>query len=224
MALRPMKTLVRQRKLRDQAYTSFTESLLSREIQPGQLVTQRELVAITGMPLGAIRELVPRLEAEGLITTIPQRGIAIASINPNLIRDAFQFRLMLEREAAAYFVQHAAPSELVRLREAHEAILADAEKRITPRLVARAQATDWNLHDTIIDFLDNEIISSAYRVNSLKIRLIRQSQTRIDGSLVVPVMREHLAVIAAFETRDPARAAEAIGGHIASARNRAMRF
>jgi hypothetical protein len=30
-----MKTLVRQRKLRDQAYTSFTQSLLSREIRQG---------------------------------------------------------------------------------------------------------------------------------------------------------------------------------------------
>jgi DNA-binding GntR family transcriptional regulator len=211
-------------KLRDQAYTSFTERLLARAIQPGQFVTQRELVAITGMPLGAIRELVPRLEAEGLVTTVPQRGMRIATVDLNLIRDAFQFRLFLEREAAAYFVQHVTNGELERLRAAHEAVLEDASRRVTPKLVARAQATDWDLHDTIVDFLDNEIISSAYRVNSIKIRLIRQEQTRIDESLVVPVMQEHLGVIKAFETRDPIRAADAIGAHIANARNRAMRL
>jgi DNA-binding GntR family transcriptional regulator len=211
-------------KLRDQAYTSFTERLLARAIQPGQFVTQRELVAITGMPLGAIRELVPRLEAEGLVTTVPQRGMRIATVDLNLIRDAFQFRLFLEREAAAYFVQHVTNGELERLRAAHEAVLEDASRRVTPKLVARAQATDWDLHDTIVDFLDNEIISSAYRVNSIKIRLIRQEQTRIDESLVVPVMQEHLGVIKAFETRDPIRAADAIGAHIVNARNRAMRL
>ncbi|HET9763532.1 MAG TPA: GntR family transcriptional regulator, partial [Casimicrobiaceae bacterium] len=122
--------------LRDQAYTSFTERLLARAIQPGQLVTQRELVSITGMPLGAIRELIPRLEAEGLVTTVPQRGMRIASVDLNLIRDAFQFRLFLEREVAAYFVQHVTDAELRRLRAAHEAVLEEAGRRVTPKLVA----------------------------------------------------------------------------------------
>ena len=66
-------------KLRQKAYASFTEHLLTRAIRPGQFVSQRELVALTGMPLGAIRELIPRLEAEGLITTIPKRGMQRAA-------------------------------------------------------------------------------------------------------------------------------------------------
>ena len=215
---------VRPTTLREKAYSSFTQRLLAQEIQAGQFVTQRELVAMTGMTLGAIRELIPRLEAEGLVTTEPQRGMRIADVDLNLIRDAFQFRLLLEREAAANFAQHAPASELARLRQAHEAVLHEAAGSITKKLVARAQSVDWDLHDTLIDFLDNRIISSAYRVNSLKIRMIRQKQTRIHESLVVPVMNEHLRIVAALETRDPLRAADAIGEHIASARNRAMRL
>ena len=61
--------------LREKAYASFTRHLLARDLKPGQFVSQRELVAFTGLPLGAIREIVPRLEAEGLLTTIPQRGM-----------------------------------------------------------------------------------------------------------------------------------------------------
>lgn len=45
--------------LRDQAYTAFTEQLLARQILLGQFVSQRELVNLTGMPLGAIREMIP---------------------------------------------------------------------------------------------------------------------------------------------------------------------
>ena len=48
-------------KLRDQAYQRFTRGLLKREIRSGQFVSQRELALITGMTLGAIRELIPRL-------------------------------------------------------------------------------------------------------------------------------------------------------------------
>lgn len=56
----------------------------------------------------------------------------------------------------------------------------------------------------------------------IKIRLIRQEQTRLEPGLVVPVMREHLGIIDAFESRNPERAAAAIGSHIMNARARAL--
>ena len=67
-------------KLRDKAYDSFTERLLSREIKPGQFVSQRELVEITNMPLGAIRELIPR----------SVRGLGGACYSPAQIESAIR--------------------------------------------------------------------------------------------------------------------------------------
>lgn len=209
-------------KLRDQAYQRFTRGLLAREIRAGQFVSQRELVRMTGMPLGAIRELIPRLEADGLIRTVPQRGMQVAQVDVRLIRDAFGFRVMIEREAAARFAQHAPDEAFRRLRDDHEAVLAAAAKGVTPALVARAQAVDDGMHATIVDAMGNEIVSNAWRVNQLKIRLIRQSETRLDADLVAPVMRVHLGVIDAIATRDPKRAAEAIEAHIAASRDRAL--
>jgi DNA-binding GntR family transcriptional regulator len=211
-------------KLREKAYANFTERLLARDIRPGQFVSQRELVDITGMPLGAIRELIPRLEADGLIKTVPQRGMQVAHVDVNLIRNAFQFRLILEKAATAEFVCQAPASELERLREAHEGVLSAAINGISAELMARAQATDWNLHYTVIDALGNEIISKAYRVNAIKVLLIRQEYTRMSADLVVPVMREHLSIINAFETRDPALAVNAMADHINNARSRALRM
>jgi DNA-binding GntR family transcriptional regulator len=208
--------------LRDQAYQRFTHGLLAREIRAGQFVSQRELAEITGMSLGAIREMVPRLEADGLIRTVPKRGMQVAQVDVSLIRNAFQFRLILEREAAASFAQHAPMAEFDRLREAHEAVLGAAARAVTPALILQAQATDDGMHATIVDALGNDIVSNYYRVNSLKIRLIRQAQTRIDAALVVPVMEDHLAVIAVLRTRDPVRAATAMADHINRARDRAL--
>lgn len=209
-------------KLRERAYAAFTDRLLAREIVPGQFVSQRELVEITGLPLGAIRELVPRLEAEGLIVTIPQRGMQVAHVDLSLIKNAFQFRLMMEREAVAVFVREAPDTEIARLIEAHERVIKDAKKRITPDIIRRAQIVDWNMHDTIVDFLGNEIVSSAYRVNSIKIRLIRQAEVRLDPGRVEAVMREHLDIVRKIAARDVAGAQAALGAHIQDARNRAI--
>lgn len=209
-------------KLRERAYEKFTEHLLKREIRPGQFVTQRELVAITGMPLGAIRELIPRLEVDGLIVTVPQRGMQVAHVDLTLVRNAFQFRLFLEREAMANFVETADDAEIVRLRRNHEEVLEAAERGVDDDLVARAQAVDWDLHDTIIDALGNQIISSAYKVNSIKIRLIRQEATALSDMLLRPVMEDHLGIVRAMEARDVEAATRLLSQHITNARNRAM--
>ena len=208
--------------LRERAYLSFTQRLLAREIRPGQFLSQRELVEVTGMPLGAIRELIPRLEADGLIKAVPQRGMQIVHVDLNLIRNAFQFRLFLEREAAVLFAARVSDETLARWREAHSRIARAADKGVTQALVEQAQATDWDFHDAIIDALDNQIVSNAYRVNSIKIRLIGQQQVRILSDLVVPVMEEHLFIISRFEEREPQLAAEALAAHIVKSRNRAL--
>jgi DNA-binding GntR family transcriptional regulator len=209
-------------KLRERAYHAFTHHLLRSDIKPGQFLTQRELVALTGQPLGAIRELIPRLEAEGLIVTVPQRGLQILPLDISLIRNAFQFRLILEREAITSFCQTASDGQILQLEAAHRAILISAQDGATDEIVARAQQVDREFHETIVDDLDNDIISKAYRVNWIKVRLIRQSETSMDESLVVPVMREHLVIIAAIKTRNVAAATETAAAHILNARARAL--
>jgi DNA-binding GntR family transcriptional regulator len=145
----------------------------------------------------------------------------------NLIKDAFQFRLFLECQAVAIFTAEAPAPSVVALRNSHDSILArciEAETMggITPKLIAEAQDIDWDLHATIIDGLGNAIISDAYRVNSIKIRLIRQQQTRLNDGVVIPTMREHLDIIDAIATREAERASEVMRRHILGARDRAI--
>jgi DNA-binding GntR family transcriptional regulator len=211
-------------KLRERAYDAFTHHLLRSDIKPGQFLSQRELVALTGQPLGAIRELIPRLEAEGLIVTVPQRGLQILPLDISLIRNAFQFRLILEREAISSFVQTASNETIERIEAAHLTIVTSASEGVTGKLVAEAQRIDREFHEIVIDELNNDIISKAYRVNWIKVRLIRQSETSLDEDLVIPVMHEHLAIIAAMKARDATGAVDAAAAHIMNARTRALRL
>jgi DNA-binding GntR family transcriptional regulator len=209
-------------KLRDVAYGEFTDRLLSREIVPGQFISQRELVELTSLPLGAIRELIPRLEAEGLITTVPQRGMQVAHVDLSLIRNAYQFRLFLEGQAAGIYAANRSEPEIARLRSRHEEMILRAEAGERDSLLIDAEQTDQNLHETIIDALDNDIISNAFRVTWIKIRLIRQQATRLYADIIIPVMRDHLRIIEAIERRDSAAATFEMSKHITESRNRAI--
>ena len=108
---------------RARAYESFRQQILEANIHPGQFISQRELVQLLGMPLGAVRELIPRLEAEGLLRTVPQRGLQIANVDLKLVNNAFQFRLLLEREAATRFCASVSDADLAAIDDAHRRIV-----------------------------------------------------------------------------------------------------
>ena len=73
-----------------------------------------------------------------------------------------------------------------------------------------------------VDALGNDIISDQYRVNSLRVRLIKLEHSVITPGRLIPAMQEHLRFIEALRQRDAAQAMELLEDHINSARNRVM--
>ena len=211
-------------KLRERAYDAFTEHLLRAEIKPGQFVSQRELVALTGQPARRHPRADPAARGRGA----DRHGAAARPADPagrlGLIRNAFQFRLILEREAVAAFTQSAASGDRA------DRGGPPGDRRAAPRRASRRSSSRRPSGSTgsstrrIIDDLGNDIISKAYRVNWIKVRLIRQSETSLDEDLVVPVMHEHLAIIRAIAARKPAEAVAAAAAHVMNARTRALRL
>ncbi len=51
----------------------------------------------------------------------------------------------------------------------------------------------------MIDALGNELISEMYRINSLRVRLIRLEGSMLSPEALVPAMEEHLWFIAALK-------------------------
>ncbi len=209
--------------LRAQAYDAFTRHLLDGRLLPGQFVTQRDLAALVGFPLGAVREMIPRLEAEGLIRTLAQRGLQIVGADPRLIRDAFHLREMIETEALAHFVRVAPDAVVAReadaLREITEAAQAG---EIDPGLVARAQAIDWGFHDLIVESLGNALLNDVHRVNAIRIRIMLYDRVTLTAELLAPALDEHRPILDAVRQRDGAAAVAALKSHLASARRRAL--
>ena len=74
----------------------------------------------------------------------------------------------------------------------------------------------------MVDALGNEIVSELYRVNSLRIRLIKLDSSVITPARLIPAMHEHLRFIAALRQRDAGAAIELLEAHIRSARDRVL--
>ena len=209
--------------LRAQAYDAFTRHLLERRLVPGQFVTQRDLAALVGFPLGAIREMIPRLEAEGLVHTLAQRGLQIMGADPRLIRYAFQLRDMIESEAITHYVRTASDGAVAQDVAALADVLAKARSgQIDAGLVARAQAVDWGFHDRIVESLGNPLLNDVHRVNAIRIRLMMYDRVTLTPEILAPALEEHRPVLDAVQRRDVKLALKALKSHLASARRRAL--
>lgn len=207
--------------LRDDAYQRFRDALFDEVIQPGQFLTQKELCDLTGMPLAPMREALKRLEADQLVRVLPQRGLIIAPIDRTFIQNAFQVRLFLEKEACRIFATEADEARIAALALRTRSVIQRARAGIDDALLREAYEVDWQLHNTVIADLGNDIIAEIHRVNSDRVRLIRLNR-RFTARRVIPAMEEHLAIIEAFEARQPEAAATALERHLEISRKRAL--
>lgn len=207
--------------LREDAYERLKASLFSSEIRPGQFVSQRQLAELIGCPLGPTREAIQRLAAESLLQVVPQRGIVVSELSVDFIREVFQLRSMIEREAARCFFEQAPGEEIETLRREHEALLRRAEGGITEELLAEALRLDWRFHDRLVASLGNSLIEGVYRANSNRMRLI-QSKRGFRPDRLVPTMQEHLTILATGQQEGYLAAAAAIDRHLEAARRRSV--
>ncbi|MDR3473408.1 MAG: GntR family transcriptional regulator [Devosia sp.] len=208
---------------RDQAYDAFTKYLLDRKLMPGQFVSQRELAEMTAMPLGAIREMIPRLEAEGLLKAFAQRGLQIVHIDLRMVREAFQLREIIETAAIQEFVRGGSSTALEAQRRAHDVLL-KATEQSSPEVLSEAQAVDWAFHDFLVNAMDNELVKNIHRVNSIRIRMILQDRIGLSPDRIPYVLDQHHRIIDALEARDATAAVQAMLTHLASSRQRALNW
>src|ERR671930_1642149 len=82
--------------LREQVLDVLRQAILDFRFKPGQRLIERELIEQIGVSLTTVREVLRQLAAEGLVTTIPQKGAIVASPSRADAEDLYEVRAALE--------------------------------------------------------------------------------------------------------------------------------
>ncbi len=183
----------------DQLAAALRERILDGDLQPGQRLIERELVATYDVARHTLRAALRRLEADGLVRVEPNRGARVADLSPEDLVELFALRLALEREAAHLALERGDD----RLPEAVHAAARDLD-----RLAARRR-TSWNeiaaghhrVHEALVAAAGAPRIARAYAALSTELDLflsqIRPVWTR---ERLGP---DHLALVADLERDGP---------------------
>lgn len=222
MNMETVGTTRRWGAVRQTAYDDFQKALLDGRIRPGRMFSQRELVEMLGLSLGALREVLPRLQAEALVEVLPQRGIQIPPIDLPMIRDAFQMRAALEREAVVHAVRNMPTETLNQQLALHEQTVEAVAASPSDDVLRRGQEIDDQFHVLLVHATGNEILIHSHAINNIRIRLIKLDRIRLNAATLPDAFADHIAIIEALLARDKMAAIHAMDRHMDNARARAM--
>ncbi len=86
--------------LEEKVYLSLEEQIISQKLRPGEAVTEMKLSRELGVSRTPVREALQRLDREGLIKLIPNKGAVVLGISEQDLIDIYKIRMRLEGLAA----------------------------------------------------------------------------------------------------------------------------
>lgn len=190
------------------AYSLLKSHILDLELRPGELVTEKVLIELTGCGRTPVREAMQRLQRDGLLQIVPFRGAFVADVSAKDVDEISQVREQLESFAAGLAARRAAPADLERLQA-----LLDSMEPPEAHSAREFFKVDRAFHTLIVEASGHRRIREIIATLSDQIQRLRYVSTA-DPARAATAHAEHRAIAAALDARDPAAAEEAMRLHL----------
>ncbi|HET7137935.1 MAG TPA: GntR family transcriptional regulator [Gaiellaceae bacterium] len=196
--------------LREQVLDVLRKEIVEMRLRPGQRLVERELIERIGVSRTTIREALRELAAEGLVTTIPQKGAIVAVPSWREAEEVYEVRALLEGAAAREFAERASDAQVAALRGALVAV-ADSEHDTTALLNAKDA-----FYRVLFEGSGNMTIRQIIEGLQARVAVLRASSLQAPDRPKQSVV-EITAIVEAIERRDAEAAADAASYHVRQA-------
>ena len=204
--------------LKEKAYAEIRRRILSGELSADAPLSEYQLAAELEISRTPVREAVKRLEREGLVHSIPNRGTVVAKLTVRDISEIYQVREQLEGFAARLAAEIMSEESIQKLEEEIDTLNTLASEGQLNEVVA----SDIRLHKQIIAATQNsrliELLGTLddqmYRVRAL----IPESTQWLEATLA-----DHANIVNAIKAHDEHAAENAMRAHLRSAREHAIK-
>lgn len=175
-----------------QSYLALEHAIVTLALKPGALVTERQLIDMTGHGRTPVREAIQKLAWQGLIVVRPRVGLQIAEIAPGDHASVMQVRRELEPIAASLVAEHAGDDHRIALAACESAMRACADSGDLAAFFAADKAFDEILEEAC----PNQFITAALgpvQTHSRRIWYSTANPSRMERSIAL-----HAATIEAI--------------------------
>lgn len=196
--------------LRDLAYRKLRRAILSGYLEPMQWLNERELAAEMGVSITPIKEALRRLEAEGLVRTMPRRGTQVTDIAKAAFAELVVIRAALEGVAARLAAMKAT-DELIAAMAKHIELM---EMLLKEGREKELFAANTDFHGLIHRAMDNDYLYQLVGVMKEATDLTREEVMAHPLYDAYVSHAQHKAIFEAIRDRDGARAEQLTREHV----------
>ena len=203
--------------LREQVAERLRMAIVTGHFKPGERLIERELCDMMGVSRTSLREALRELQADGLITLKPNKGMSVSVLGKDTARSIYEVRRMLEGLAARLFAKRATTEQMQALREGVEN-LAEVYDNFSSEAFITTKA---RFYDILLEGAGNEVAADMLRrihTRASQLRIMSlSSEERAQKSI-----RELRAFCDALEARNEDLAWQLCLDHIENAANAAL--
>lgn len=203
----------------DSVYSRLRDLILANVLRSGQKLVDRDLAEQLGVSRTPVREALGRLAMMGLVESRSRRGYYVSQYTAEQMTDLYEFRKILEVNAARLAADNAQPSHL---REFERILIESKTLAANPTNHAKSVELDLEIHGLVARASGNESLHRAIQNLMDKVMCFIWVDW-VDAATADPVSiaaahREHQGLIERIMEKDAEGAAKHLGEHIDNAR------
>ncbi|MGN6286155.1 MAG: GntR family transcriptional regulator [Afipia sp.] len=194
-----------EQTFKTRAYEALKQAILSMEIYASPEPTwidERQLSEQLGVSRTPVREAIVMLEHEGLVKSVPRKGVMVLKKTKREVIDMIHAWAALESMAARLATLNASDADIAALRTLFQGF---NEGHKPADHLSEYSSANLQFHQTIVKLSGSQVLVDMTEQILLHVRGIRQITIGRDDR-ATRSMIDHLAIIDAIEKRDTERA------------------
>lgn len=203
--------------LREQVAERIRMAIATGRFRPGERLIERELCELMGVSRTSLREALRELQADGLITSQPNKGLSVAVVTRRQAASIYEVRVALEGMAARLFVKNATDEQIAALRRSVDRLAAVYDNFESNAFIS----AKTEFYDILLAGAGNETAAEMLRLIHTKVSQLRvvslSSAQRARQSI-----KELRALLKALEARDADKAWALCVEHVENAARAAL--
>lgn len=189
--------------LTEKSYEVLKNQIVRSKLIPGERLLVVELAQRLGISRTPVKDALNRLAAEGLVVRLPRKGFLVSYLDHRDVAELMDARIMVESAAAERGIDLAQPSEIEEMRQ----LIAEMENLVDengqyidyPGCASR----DCALHLLIVSTARNHRITEIYQDLNIHTYMVRMHHAlELGHRRTLTMLKDHRAILAAFESRD----------------------
>ena len=190
-------------------FDKLQQDILSGRLKKGSKLTEKKICEEYHVSRTPVRESLRKLETDGLIESIPNRGAFVVGLSEQDLKDIYAIKSSVETRAIVWAIERITAEELEKLKETFNYMVFYTHRNDIAKMIS----INLTFHKIIYEATHNHMLEKQLSTYQLYLESALSSSYYLKSGLLNELLDEHRDIYKAFIERDTAAVVEALIRH-----------